>query len=375
MAGLLSVWREWSERRQILHDIRRQEANNRERDYFKVKDALTYALSALDRDDQNYATEAWTDLMERYPVVARESPLALRVLIGLRRFDEAEALMRTGQKKHPNDSSFAAGLAEIAHTKHDFGLAIERWTFLRKRFPGVAEGYTQGASALLENGQTQQAEELALLATKRFPDKIGGPLEYARIAVKANDWEEALRRWQPIREKFDYVGGYVGAAQALTHLKRYDEAEELLQKARIRFGTNPGPLSEFARVAEAKGDIPEAIQRWKDVLSRFPLDMHLHFHASEAFERLGDPAEAIATLRMAIDRFETELRPLLELARLLHFKHRDFSAAAEAWAALRATFPDYDEAYISGANALAQSGRTDEAEALREERHSRFPPS
>jgi tetratricopeptide (TPR) repeat protein len=375
MMGLLSLWREWSERRQILRDIRRRQGDAHERDRFKVRDELTYALAALDRGERKFATEVWTSLMERYPAVARASPLALSVLIGLRRFDEAEDLMLAGQKKHPSDPYFAKGLAEIAHTKRDFDTALERWAFLRKRFPGVVEGYTYGAGAFAEKDQPEQAEALALQATKRFPDNIGGPLEYTRIAIKAKNWQEALRRWQSIRDQFDYFGSYIGSAQALTHLGRYDEAEALLQQARLRFGTEPAPLSEFARVAEAKGDVPAAVQRWKDVLSRFPLDIYVHFIASEAFEKLGEPAEAEATLRAAIDRFPTELRPPLELAQLLHHKRRDFPAAADAWAALRAVFPDNEDAYTSGAHALDQAGRMADAQALREEHRRRFPPA
>jgi tetratricopeptide (TPR) repeat protein len=375
MTGLLSVWREWSERRQILRDIRRQQGDVRERDRFKVKDELTFALAGLDRGDRRYATEVWTNLMDRYPAVARASPLALRVLIGLRRFDEAEALMREGQKKHPNDPYFPKGLAEIAETKHDFDTALQRWAFVRKRFPGVVEGYTHGASAFREKDQLQQAEALALQAIKQFPDDIGGPLEYTRIAIKTKNWEEALRRWQPIRDKFNYAGSHVGSAQALTHLGRYDDAEALLQQARLRFGADPGPLSEFARVAEAKGDVPAAVQRWKDVLFRFPLDMYVYFNAAEAFETLGEPAEAEATLRAAIDRFPSELRPPLELAKLFQYKRRDFPAAADAWAALRAVFPDSEDAYTSGTHALDQAGRTADAQALREEHRRRFPPA
>jgi tetratricopeptide (TPR) repeat protein len=354
--------------------MRRKQGDARERDKFKVRDELTYARAALDRGDRKFATEVWARLIEQYPVAARSSPLALKVLIGLRRFDEAEELMRVGRKKHPNDPYFAKGLAEIAHSKRDFDTASERWTFLRKRFPGVVEGYTYGASAFAERNQLAQAEALALLAIKRFPDNIGGPLEYTRLAIRAKDWEEVLRRWKPIRAQFNYIGSYIGSAQALTHLGRYDEAEALLQQARFRFGTDPGPLSEFARVAEAKGDIPAAVQRWKDVLIRFPLDMPVYFNAADAFEKLGEPAEAVTTLRAAIDRFPSELGPLLELAKLFQYKRRDFSAAANAWAALRAVFPDNEESYISGARALDQAGQVADAQALRDEYSRRFPP-
>ena len=283
--GFLSAWRAWSERRQIFREIRHQAADDREQLRFKVKDDLIHVLSALDRGDRKFANEAWAGLMERHAAVTRESPLALKVLIGLKRFDEAEALMRSGQEKHPGDFRYARGLAEVAHEKRDFDTAIERWAYVRKRFPGVAEGYTQGANACIQKDQLAAAEALALQAIQKFPSHIGGPLEYARVAVKTQEWEEALRRWQPLCDQFGYFGGYVGSAQALSHLGRFEEAEEQLRQARLRFGTDPWPLTEFACVAEAKGDIAEAVLRWKAVLYRFPLDMPVHLTASEAFAR------------------------------------------------------------------------------------------
>jgi tetratricopeptide (TPR) repeat protein len=131
-------------------------------------------------------------------------------------------------------------------------------------------------------------------------------------------------------------------------------------------------LSEYARIAEAKGDVAEAIQRWKAVLYRFPLTMPVYSTVSQAFERLGEPAESEATLRTAVDRFPSELRPVLELAKLFHYTRRDFPAAAEAWAAMRTAFPDNEEAYISGADALRLAGRPEEADALREQHRLRF---
>jgi len=47
MNSLFSVWRDWRDRREILREIRRQQADNSERDRFVVKDNLTYALSAI----------------------------------------------------------------------------------------------------------------------------------------------------------------------------------------------------------------------------------------------------------------------------------------------------------------------------------------
>jgi len=198
---------------------------------------------------------------------------------------------------------------------------------------------------------------------------------YARIAVERKDWVEALRRWNLVSERFGYFGGYVGSAQALIQLGCYEDAEELLQQARYRFGTEPGPLSELARVAEAKSDRAEAMERWKTVLRRFPLDPSVYSSTADAFERLGEPAEAESTLRAAIDQFTGKIGPMLELAKLFHYKRQDFPAAAEAWAALRAHFPDNEEAYTLGSQALFHAGRTEEAEALLAEHRCRYNAS
>ncbi len=280
--------------------------------------------------------------------------------------------MLVGQKKHTTDPYYAKGLAEVAQAKGDLNIAVERWAFLRKRFPGVVEGYSHGASALRELGQIQSAESLALVAIERFPDQVAGPLEYARIAVERQAWEEALQRWEIVRDRFGYKGGFLGCAQALAQLGRYADAEEILERARLQFSSDPEFLCELARVAEKKDNSAQSAQRWKEVVRRFPLDMHVTLAASEAFERLGDAAEAEATLRACIERFELEERPRLELAKLFHYQRRDFTAAANAWAELRKAFPDNTDSYLRGAEALRESGQSEEADALREEYSLRF---
>ena len=370
--GVLSAWRSWRDRSLILRDVRRRSADAREVDRFKVKDQLTYANAALDINDHRQATEIWDRLMADHRSAACESPLALRVLLRLRRYDEATIVMRQGQQRSPAEPRFLQGFGQIAQAKGDHEEAVLIFARLRKSFPGMMEGYTSGAESLKATDRLDEAEELVSKAMKNFHSHIAPFLEYARIAMLRRDWEEALRRWDPIRDQFAHVAGFVGAAQALVRLKRYDAAEKMLQDARYRFGSGPEPMSEYARVAEARGDAAEAARRWHDVLSRFPLDMPVYLAASEAFERLGEPAQAEAALRAAIDRFPTELRPTLDLAKLLQIKRRNFSAAAEVWTVMRAAFPDNEEGYTGGAEALRLSGDSERADALLEASRLRF---
>jgi tetratricopeptide (TPR) repeat protein len=371
---VIELMQEWWDRRSILRESEKDKSLNRERDRFVVKDNMAYMLAALDRGDIRGANLLWRETSERYPEIVLQSPTTTRVLIRLGRFEEAEALMQRGRKKFPGDYLYAKSLADIAQARRDYGAAVKQWASLRRKFPGVLEGYTYGAFALAAVGQIDAAEALVTEAIRRFPYEIGGYIEHARLATDRKDWEEAARRWQPLIDQFGFVGGFVGSAQALAHLGRYDDAETLLAAARLRFGTESGPTAEWARIAELKNEHGEAVKRWRLLIARFPLNMPCYFDAAEAFQRLGEHAEAESTLRAAIERFENEPRPLLELAKLHHFRHRDYPAAAEAWAKLRERFPDNEEGYTRGAEALDRSNRPEEAEALRAEHRTRFPP-
>jgi len=319
-------------------------------------------------------TQRWTESLNRYPKETRESPLALRVLLGLRRFDEAEALMDQGHKSHPRDVYFAQGLGEVALARGDYDTAIERWSTLRRQFPGVVQGYVLGVEALLAKKRLEAAEALAEQAVKQFPDEMIAYLGYARVAVQRQDWERALQRGQPVRERFDWLAGYIGTAQAMIHLGRHDEAEALLADARVRFPMEPGPVAELARSAQAKGDAPAAAERWKHLVQRFPLHMHSCLEAAESLRELGATAEAEVILRKAIEHFPDEARPMSELGMML-VRARDFTAAAEVWASMRAAFPDNEVAYIQGIDSLRQAGRSGEADVLLEQHRLRFKPT
>ncbi len=172
----------------------------------------------------------------------------------------------------------------------------------------------------------QEAELLAEQAKDQFPQEIRGFLEYARSAARRQDWEEALRRWKMVRDKFsDRPFGYIGCSEALMRLKRYDEAEAELRAACIRFPTNSEPVDELARCAELRGDMAKAVECWKRRIEQFPLELHGYCDAAAAFERMGEHAQADAALRAAIDRFPNEQRPLIARANFLH-RQGDLSA-------------------------------------------------
>jgi predicted Zn-dependent protease len=307
MTGLFAAWRNWRERKEILRDIRRRQRDQQERNRFLVRDRLTEALAAIELNDHHKGTAIWTSTRERYPAEIRSSPHALEVLLKLKLYDEAEALMREGRKKHPGDVFFATGLASVALERGDYSAACSRYEAVRKRFPGAWIGYSLGAQALIASNRLEEADVVAEQSIKRFPHEISGFLEYARLAMRREDWAEALRRWEVIQDTFkDRVFGPLGRAQALIKLGRYEEADEVIATGRLRFPTDSGLLAESARCAQARGDVGEAVKRWKRRIERAPMEAHGYRDAARALKAMGEHAEAEAILQQAADRFRVD---------------------------------------------------------------------
>src|SRR5262249_59159818 len=65
---------------------------------------------------------------------------------------------------------------------------------------------------------------------------------------------------------------FIGQAEALTHLDRFDEAEDLLERAKASFPADSGAYAEYARLAMRRGDPGEALSRWAETVRRFPED-------------------------------------------------------------------------------------------------------
>jgi len=370
--SLLGIWHNWRERKNVLRDIRRQRGDDRERLYFKVNDQLTYALSALERADQREATEIWANLIATCPREARASKLSLKVLLGLRRYDEAEELMREGRKAHPRDSYFLIGLVDVALARGDHENAVEHCITLRRQFPKIHEGYMLAAEALISLNRLEEAEHFAERAMKVFPEEVKGYLYFGRVADLRADWVEALRRWQIVRDLFDHQIGYSGCAKALQHLGRSDEAEAIFLALSARYPTDTNARIELARIAEVAGNTQMAVERWTRIAELFPLFLPGCLAAAEALEKLGEVVQAEEVLREAAGHFPSEQRPVIDLGQLL-LRREDFAAAVEVWATMRQRFPDVGIGYVQGIDALLRTGRSDEAETLREQQRRLAP--
>jgi len=100
--------------------------------------------------------------------------------------------------------------------------------------PKFAQAYTSLGDIYLDRGERKKAEEmfkksLEIMPGQDFPDTYIGMGELYLSGMK---YEEALDSFNMAKKKDPYdIDGYLGAARALTGLKRYDDAQKNYEKA------------------------------------------------------------------------------------------------------------------------------------------------
>lgn len=189
-------------------------------------------------------------------------------------------------------------VAAIAVCLWGIGIGWGAYTLRRDRRIGEEE-YALNQAVLAE-----RSEATCLDVMRRFPRASGPAIIYARHADERRDWEEALRRYQlAIERNRRDERGYLGAATALREMRRLDEAEALLRKAKWRFRRSAAVQRDFAWIAHRREDWPEAARRWAAYRASCPADRLGYVQGAEALRRAGRLAEADALAGDAADRF------------------------------------------------------------------------
>ena len=366
MVGLFSAFRNWQERRIVIRDIEQRAATDTMELSYVINDELAVALEAIKREDYAPALKIWTGLVNRHPRETRGSRLALDVLIGLKGFDEAEALARQGVKNHPGEAHYLRGLMRIAKERRDWDELFKCSAILRKRSPGDPDGYLMPADALRSMNRLDEAEGLTRLATKRAGHHVLSLSGHAEVAFQRGDWNEAMKRFQSIVEMFDHTIGHYGLARTLHKMGRDADAEAILLRQADRVPSDASIRIELARLAQGRGEIDLAIERWSYVGGRYTTQLVPCMLAAEALQQLGAMDKSERILRFTAESFRGDHWPLGSLAALLSGQKR-YAEAGEVWATVRQSFPDMESGYIKGADALESAGFPDKAGALRRE--------
>ena len=165
---ILASLSDWLGRRRAMRELRAMDAREAAALTLSDRSPLNRAKTALSVDDAAEALHCWTEARERLGDTVLTSRDSLPILLRLKRYDEAEALMQEGCKRFPRDPYYLEGLAEIAERRPDLPEAIARWTRVQRLFPGSWRGYTFRGACLVRSGRADEAEVLLSKAVSLF---------------------------------------------------------------------------------------------------------------------------------------------------------------------------------------------------------------
>ena len=351
----------WLERRRVLRDLKRAVAEEAGMLSLRDDNPLHRAKVSIGADDPQRAREFLEQARQRIPEYVITCPDTVGILLDLGDFAEAEAFTLAGAKRFPKQPHYLEGYAMTAERKHDYAEAVRRWAVVRKKFPHRKFGYVSASGSLRKIGRVDEAERVIGQMMRMLPNDMFVLLEWAQIPEAREDWEEAFRRWDSLRNK--HPTGFVGASRALQKLGRIADAEAMLAEGRFRFPTEATLAVMQARIAEESGDTVEALKRWAVVRQRFPFDKAGYDSPIRLLRQQQDWAEADAIAQAAVERFPAHSWPLEEYATLAQLR-KDWAEAAKRWAALLKAFPGHAYAREREAQALAASGVHATAEAV-----------
>lgn len=273
-----------------------------------AENPLQAAKQALDRGDRPEAIRNWELAEIRFPDIVRSAPESVYVLLGLERFEEAEALIRDGQRIAPSEPYFAEASAYLSQRRGETEEALKRWEQARKRFPNQQVNYWRPAKFLCEIGRADEAERILRGVATKFPQSFLCLSTYAMVAEQREDWSEALKRWKLVLEAFDTHSnenraGVTGAANSLQKMGRFVEAEQLLISAQNAYPFNREFRAELARTASEAGDWSTAVNRWSEIRRAEPGNPTGYLEEARALRQARRLFEAAAVLKEAAGRF------------------------------------------------------------------------
>ena len=341
-----------------------------------LADLATGARRAEHAGDWAAALGYWENIRLLFP----DDPAgALGVGIALQQLGHmcrAETILTDAVARFPGIHSLLIEHARVAHRREDWTTAFERWNTIRTQWPNHPEAAAGAGTALQLLNRLDEADAILESAGIRFPTHDQIAVEYARVAMRRNDWSQALDRWQQMTERFPgHPDAVAGLGTSLQILGRLAEAERCLAEGLVRFPNHADIAIEYARVAHRQSDWPEAYRRWQMVMERFPDHADGFAGASVALQMQRRHAELEPLLSHAVQRFPTREDLAIDYARAAHDRG-DWAASCRRWESASHQFPG-NQAILDGLNstsfeanlAAIDQGGADPAAPIPSKRH------
>ncbi|ADU61119.1 hypothetical protein Daes_0091 [Pseudodesulfovibrio aespoeensis Aspo-2] len=236
--------------------------------FYGVHAKLIQILSLQGRHEE--MLEAAVKARECLPDDPSAHAAVARALVCLWRYEEAHDVYVGINARFSSSSVGLAGMLWISSLRQIFPLMERYYGEIRQRFPTNLDGPMFVANRLYKLELLERADEVLAELVEAFPDQVEPLLLHAQVAVRADDFETALARFERITSRFP--GNYEGQSNYGKMLLRLDKTE--LAEVHFRemldlFPSRPGPTLHCARLACKNGRHEEGLALMQALQTRF----------------------------------------------------------------------------------------------------------
>jgi tetratricopeptide (TPR) repeat protein len=328
--------------------------------------------------DLESSSEAFRKAFEINPDDITPLYEAVKILISKYKFDEARSLL-------------VEKLSKKAGLSPEFYYFMGRCDFEQRRFFSAVENFKKAASlkkedeyllylaeAYLASDEVKMAEGTIKEFLAKSPEDIRAKIILVKILAEKGEIEEGERIADKIITDFPKnAGGYFAKAIVLKKLKRYEEAENYINKA-LSIEPNPNyailaselnmlmkrydAVLKFASIAlsinpqdprgyilranayEAKGELEKAVGEYTKALSFNPSDLETGIHFVEILIFLKRYDEALRVAEKTMEISPNDYRLLYQIGNIYYFK-KDIEKSATYMARVIDLKPDFAGAH------------------------------
>lgn len=203
----------------------------------------------------------------------------------MRRFDEADEVLKAGIEAWSTNPWVARSYALVARWRGDANAALDRSKLVRQRFPDFAAGHADYVTSLVSAGKLDDAEAAGIEAVASFPGYVWVAIAHALTAEARGDASAALERWRAAKTiSADSILVATGELRALCKLGRYTEVTEFVSIFEDE--------AIAAQLWKAAADTASAAGAWS-----FAESWWERFRTAQPDDELGYTSGALASLR------------------------------------------------------------------------------
>ena len=231
------------------------------------------------------------------------------------RKEKALALFANYQEKHGPSAVVAETLAQMYLEKEDYKKALAQFAIIEAAEPEDLNARVKIAFILIQEKRYQEAivKLEDLLAKMPTADKIRFYLGAVYEEVK--DYKSAIPHFLQIQMGSSFFAeSRVHASYLHKLLNESDKAVEVIEAAVKEMPDHAPFYTLYASHLDDRREHKKALSMLKDAVKRFPQNAQLHYYLGNMYDRVGDKAATIDTMKKVLAIEEDHVQALNYLA-------------------------------------------------------------